>query len=174
MMAAGSIKPARSNSNIAKSRFLPPIGLASAILTTLVLATLPAFGQAAKPAAPVSGIFGQWLSDNGNLEIEIAQCGASICGTVVKVLANRSMSAGGEMQAADKRDPLGMKILIDFAPSGDGEWQGTIYNRENAKTYPCKITTEGQNQLVVRPYILLPLFGKDLVWRRVAAAEKKS
>ena len=36
-----------------------------------------------------------------------------------------------------------MKRLKDFALSGDGEWNSEIYNRENAKTYSCKITRGG-------------------------------
>lgn len=132
------------------------------------------FAQSAAAADNATAILGRWLTDNGNLEVEIAPCGAAMCGTVVKVLANRSMSGSGEMKAADQRSPLGMKVLIDFVRSGESTWQGEIYNRENAKTYSCKITAESPDQLVVRPYVGLSLFGKDLVWRRVAdSAEKR-
>ena len=73
------------------------------------------------------------------------------------------------MAAADARSPLGMTILKDLVPSGDSEWQGELYNRENAKTYSCRLSLDGPDQLVVRPYVGLPLFGKTLVWARVAA-----
>jgi len=93
---------------------------------------------------------------------------------VVKVIANRSMSGSGEMKAVDNRSPLGMVILKDFEPSGDGEWRGEIYNRENAKTYSCKISLSAPDQLTVNPYIVLPLFGRTLLWKRVAVqAERK-
>jgi uncharacterized protein (DUF2147 family) len=140
---------------------------ASIALASIWLAMTPASGQSTVPDG-ASGPLGRWLTDNGNLEIEIAPCGAALCGTVTKALANRSMSSGGEMVAADNRSPLGMKILKDFAPSGDGEWSGEIYNRENAKTYSCKITLRDPDQLVVRPYVGLPMFGKTLIWKRVA------
>lgn len=122
-----------------------------------------------KAAAP-DKVLGTWLTDSGNLQIEIARCGEALCGTVTKVLANRSMAGSGEMVAADKRDPLGMTILKDFKPSGEGEWQGEIYNRENAKSYSCKISLGGPDQLVLRPYVGLPLFGKTILWTRVAAS----
>ena len=80
------------------------------------------------------------------------------------------MAGNGEMVSADKRDPLGMTILKDFKSSGEGEWQGEIYNRENAKTYSCRITLGNPDQLVLRPYIALPLFGKTILWTRVATA----
>ena len=74
------------------------------------------------------------------------------------------------LKAADNRSPLGLKILSDFSPAGEGEWQGEIYNRENGKTYSCKLSLEGTDQLAVRAYALLPLFGKTLIWRRADAA----
>jgi len=128
----------------------------------------------AAPALAADGPVGRWRTDNGNLEVEIAPCGTALCGTVVKVLANRSMSGGGEMVAADTRSPLGMTILKEVVSSGAGEWQGEIYNRENAKTYSCRLSFDGPDQLVVRPYVGLPLFGKTLVWARVAAPAERN
>ena len=140
------------------------ISRASVILVSILLLSQSAI--AAPPTSPV----GRWLTESGNLEVEIAPCGKAICGTVVKVLANRSMSGSGEMAATDNRNPLGMTILKDFMPTSDDTWQGEIYNRENAKTYACKISLDAANQLVVRAYVGLPMFGKTQVWRRVAAA----
>src|SRR5262245_11573790 len=126
----------------------------------LVLIVFVAFafsaGSACAEDSPVppsdSTPLGRWLTASGNLEVEVAPCGQALCGTVVRVLGNRSMSAGGgEMTPADTRDPMGMQILIDFVPTefretpaSDGgaaksriptRWNGQIYNRENAKTY---------------------------------------
>jgi uncharacterized protein (DUF2147 family) len=140
----------------------------SAIVASIWLAAVPAIGQSAI-ASENDAPIGRWLTDNGNLEVEIARCGEALCGTVVKVLANRSMSGGGEMVAADNRSPLGMTLLKDFKAAGGGEWQGEIYNRENAKTYSCKISLSTPDRLTVRPYVGLPLFGKTLTWTRVAA-----
>jgi uncharacterized protein (DUF2147 family) len=162
-VAVASGYPAWTGSGARGSR----LAWASIALASIWLATTPASGQSTAPGG-ASGLLGRWLTDNGNLEIEIAPCGAAFCGTVTKVLANRSMSGGGEMVAADNRSPLGIKILKDFEPSGDGEWNGEIYNRENAKTYSCKITLGGADQLIVHPYIGLPMFGKTLIWKRVA------
>ena len=90
---------------------------------------------------------------------------------MTRVIANRSMSAPGqEMDAADKRPALGMQILTGLLPSGDdGTLAGEIYNRENAKTYSVRLTMDGPQQLLVRPYVGLPLLGKTQLWRRVEA-----
>jgi uncharacterized protein (DUF2147 family) len=150
---------------------IPMRTLCVVLLAAACLTGPPAAAQ--QPSNP-DGPSGRWLTDSGNVEIEIARCGELFCGTVVKVLANRSMSGGGEMAAADKRNPLGMVILKDFAQSGEGQWQGEIYNRENAKTYSCRISLGAPDQLVVRPYVVLPLFGKTLIWKRVTAAAERN
>lgn len=134
------------------------------IAATAVLAAFSAFAQ---PAPHL----GRWVTESGNLEVEIAPCGEVLCGTVVKVLANRSMSAAGEeMKPADTRPALGMVILSGLRPAGDGELRGEIYNRENAKTYSALLTVAPPDQLLVRGYVGLPAFGKTQVWRRPATA----
>ncbi len=113
---------------------------------------------------------GRWLTESGNLEVNIASCGKALCGTVVKVLGNRSMSnPNATMQAADSRPALGMQILSDFVASGDGEWSGRIYNRENAKSYDCNMQLIAPDQLKIRAYKFLPIFGKTQIWKRVPA-----
>lgn len=114
---------------------------------------------------------GRWITETGNLEVQLAPCGQALCGTVVKVLANRSMSGPGAMDAADQRSPLGMAILSDLRPSGEGEWTGQIYNRENARHYSVRMSMAGGDQLVLRAYVGLPLFGKTQVWRRAEEAK---
>jgi len=131
--------------------------------TLLALTLAPAaFAQSTLPQQ------GRWLTESGNLEVDIAPCGEAFCGTVARVLANRSMSnAGGELVPADARPVMGMKLLSDLRPAGDGELKGEIYNRENAKSYSTLLSLAGPNQLVVRSYIGLPIFGKTQVWQRV-------
>ena len=135
----------------------------SLLIAILALAAAQAQAQPAQA--------GRWITESGNLEVEIAPCGDALCGTVTRVIANRSMSAPGqEMDAADKRPALGMRILTGLRPSGDdGALAGEIYNRENAKTYSVRLTMDGPQQLLVRPYVGLPLLGKTQLWRRVEA-----
>lgn len=135
--------------------------------------------QAPTAASPL----GRWVTASGNLEVEVAPCGDALCGTVVRVLANRSMSPeGAEMKPADSRDPMGMQVLIDFVPTefrdatapGAGgaetrvptEWKGQIYNRENAKTYRCIMRMGPAGELMLRGYVGLPWFGSTSAWTR--------
>jgi len=130
----------------------------------LVLAGASAYATAADPR-------GHYLTASGNFEVDVAPCGNALCGLVSKVIADQSMSRPGEpMQAMDTRPTLGMKILIDFRAEGSESppraWRGQIFNRENGKTYECKMSLDDKGNLVLRPYVGLPLFGTTQVWQR--------
>lgn len=127
-------------------------------------------------AAPGTSPHGRWITESGNLEVDIAPCGTELCGTVVRVISNRLMSASKSDEAmpvspktgdAVAADVKGAKILHGLSGSGANEWKGKIYNRENGKTYDCVVTYKAPDQLDVRGYKFLPLFGKTQVWHRV-------
>jgi len=123
---------------------------------------------------------GRWITANGNLEVEVAPCGAALCGVVTQVLGNRSMSGAGEMKAADGRPALGLRLLHGFVPEGSDpkavptRWTGEIYNRENGKTYACDMSVDSAGnpagELLLRGYVGLRLFGQTQRWQRAPAA----
>ena len=115
--------------------------------------------------ADPAGIEGFWITESGNVLVEVAPCGEALCGTIVEVLSNASMSEIGKEMPADAPG-VGTMILIDLVASGEGQWSGEIFNRENGKTYSCKVGLASARQMTVRGYVGLPLFGKTQVWRR--------
>ena len=117
-------------------------------------------------ASPAHALSGRWITQSGNLEIEIAPCGDALCGTAVKVLANHSMSNPGVEMANTGVPALGLKVLRDFVPDGDNRWSGHLYDRENGKTYRCRMTLLDSGALEIHPYIGLPLFGQSQIWQR--------
>lgn len=131
----------------------------------------------ASTAAHAADPRGRYLTASGNFEIELARCGAALCGRVSKVIANHSMSRpGAAMQAADGRDPMGLQLLSNFVVDGDTaaeptRWRGDIYNRENGKTYSCLMSLDERGDLVLRAYVGLPVFGKTQVWQRLGGPE---
>lgn len=152
------------------------LGLGQAVSAQEAAAASPAAGAPAPGAAHPKAPLGRWITESGNLEVNIAPCnpagGNALCGKVVRVLANRSMGAPGtDMAAADARPALGMILLsgLRAADGGNSEYQGEIYNRENAKTYRVNLTPAEPEQLLVHAYVGIPLFGKTQVWRRPAA-----
>jgi uncharacterized protein (DUF2147 family) len=146
-------------------------------MTTRLLPALLALSLSfAAAAADAADPRGRYLTQSGNFEVDVAPCGAALCGKVSKVVANHSMSRPGEaMQAANARDPMGLQLLANFVADGDAsgepkQWRGEIYNRENGKTYSCVMSLDERGDLVLRAYVGLPLFGKTQVWQRLAAA----
>lgn len=112
---------------------------------------------------------GRWLTESGNLEIDVSPCGDRLCGLVSRVISNRSMSRAGEdMPAVAGKALLQMEILSDFVVAADGSWKGKIYNRENGKTYDCIMRGLSPDKLEIRAYKFLPIFGKTQIWTRVA------
>ena len=113
-------------------------------------------------AAP--GPIGRWITASGNVEVTVRPCGPALCGAVSRVFANNSMEHPGP--ATSPPATIGLQIMSDFRPDGDG-WTGKLFNRENGNTYDCHVTVQGPNSLVVHAYVLLPLFGKTQIWRRL-------
>jgi|GEM_PF-1060145 uncharacterized protein (DUF2147 family) len=156
-------------------------------LDTLYLPPFPSVGQMANAAVTLErpAVLGRWVTASGNLEVEIAPCGEALCGTVTRVLGNRSMARGGtqgsEMQPLDTRPALGMQILRgltlaegDDAREAGARWFGEIYNRETGRSYRCRVQLDAAGRqggtLVVRPYVLTTWFGQTQLWRRVDGA----
>jgi uncharacterized protein (DUF2147 family) len=135
-------------------------------LVILLILWLGVQGCGASPdAAPAPN--GVWLTESGNFEVEIAPCGGALCGKVSKVLASHAM-AGSGASSPPTAALLGRNILTDLRPTGNGSFRGSIYNRENGKTYDCEIRALSVDRLKVRAYKLLPLFGKTQIWTRAA------
>ena len=126
---------------------------------TLVLLVLLA-------ASPAHALSGRFITQSGNLEVEIAPCGDALCGTAVKVLGNHSMS-NPRAEMADTGVPaLGLKVLRDFVAAGDNRWYGHVFDRENGKTYRCRLRLLETGDLEVHPYVGLPIFGQTQIWHR--------
>jgi len=124
-------------------------------------------------ASTASAQTGRWITASGNLEIEIAPCGHALCGTAVRVLANNSMSVPGKSMPSNVPG-LGLKIMHDFISTGDGVWTGYIYDLENGKTYRCRMRELNSDELEVRPYIGIPLFGQTQIWHRAPGSTETS
>jgi len=130
-----------------------------------ILLTVLLIGLMAAPAFAQSG---QWVTASGNLVIQIAPCGEALCGTAIRQLANHSMSDPNAIISGPS--PIGLKILRDFAPAGDNTWSGQIYNRENGKTYRCRMKVLSAYELEIHPYVGIPLFGQTQIWHRATDA----
>ncbi len=137
----------------------------------LALASIDAHAQSQPTATPESG---RWITQSGNLEIEIAPCGAAWCGTVVRVIADKVM---GEAMAPPvvagvpaPPSPMGKQILFDLQPLAGGGYSGKIYNRGDQQTYHSLVAADGPDQLKLTIYAQVPAQGIVQRWQRAAPA----
>ena len=68
---------------------------------------------------------------------------------------------------ASKQPILGMVILRNFHPEGDDWVEGTVLDPENGKEYKGKIWSAGKDQLHMRGFIGVSLFGRTATWTRI-------
>ena len=136
-------------------------------LPALAFALSVLVGPALAAPATAADLTGRWRAASGNVEVEIAPCGAALCGTIVRVLANKSM-ADPTVEMKDLPG-LGLVVLSNFLPAGDGSFEGFIYDRESRKTYSCTMSLESPDRLALHPYVGISMLGQTQVWTRVSA-----
>ena len=98
------------------------------VVTCILLA-----GAAAALAEPVSGMWKTEPGDSGAfLHVEIAPCGAEICGTITKVVGS------------DNQSSLGKPIIWEMKSKGKGKYSGgKIWAPDADKTYKSKMSLSG-------------------------------
>jgi uncharacterized protein (DUF2147 family) len=119
---------------------------------------------------------GLWYAEGGAAQVEISQCGNTLCGRVVWL---RSPLEKNGCTLQDHNNPdttlrnrpvLGLEVLqgLTLDSGNESEWVGgTIYDPSNGKTYSCRLTMDGSHRLHLRGYVGIPLLGRTTTWIRV-------
>jgi uncharacterized protein (DUF2147 family) len=139
------------------------------LVAAIVIAVVTAAGPAPAQQAPV---YGQWLTENRRGVIEFFPCADKLCGKLVWMIEPVRDGKPAIDDQNPKRElrqqPLcGLTLLGDFRETEPRHWEdGWIYNPDNGKRYHATITLESENQLRLRGYIGIPLFGESQHWTR--------
>ena len=151
-------------------RILRPAWL---LLILTLAASLFAFTRA-------DDIAGTWFNQDKDAKIEIAKCGDNYCGKIVW-LKDLAYPAGSKLgtpgtpklddknpDAARRKDPLmGLEIIKDLQFAGGHVCKnGTIYDPDSGKTYTAKATLVSPNELDLRGFIGVSMFGRTEKWTR--------
>ncbi len=108
---------------------------------------------AATPAFAATSVHGRWLTPAKDSIIEVAPCGAKMCGRVAKILRPDANGATTDTKnpnpALRTRPILGMPILSDFTDAGN-QWSGTIYDPRNGKSYRSNVARNADGTLKVQ------------------------
>ena len=146
---------------------------AKKILLTLLLASFSFSSFAEKFKA--DDIVGFWLTKEERAVIEIYKEGESFEGKLVWLIdihtgkKKEILDVNNPDEKLQKRSLQGLKNLEGFKFDGD-EWTGgTIYDPKKGKTYSAKMKLESKDELHLRGFVGIPLFGRTSEWKRQAS-----
>ncbi len=136
--------------------------LASAVL----LLSSPSCLFAAATAAD-SPILGNWTTPD-HATVRVAPCGGELCLTLIQLGPKVPSRVDGRNPDASLRNrPLcGLKIGSGFEPQGQGAEGGHLYDPESGNTYKGTMELKGANELHLRGYVGVSLFGRSQTWHR--------
>lgn len=123
----------------------------------ILAAALMLAGAGAAQADPVLGTWKTEVDDGAYAFVEMAPCGAAICGTIA-----RTFNSGGEYQSPN----LGKSLVRNMKPQGDGYYKGKVWRPSNDKIYIGKMELEG-NRLKLKGCVAGGLLCSAQNWTRV-------
>lgn len=112
---------------------------------------------AALAADPLEGTWKTEVDDGSYAHIEIAPCGAALCGVIA-----RTFNGSGEYQSEN----LGKWLVIDMMPEGDGHYEGKVWRPSNDKIYIAKMDLAG-NRVALRGCLAMGWPCSKQTWSRV-------
>jgi uncharacterized protein (DUF2147 family) len=107
---------------------------------------------AATPAMAAAPIVGKWITAEKDSIIEIAPCGANMCGKINKFLTpvqGPPFDRNNPDAKLKSRPLLGLPILLGLADGGK-QWEGKIYDPKGGKTYKSKVYRNADGTLTVK------------------------
>ena len=141
------------------------------LIFTLAFFSLCAFADKHQP----DDVLGFWLVEEKTAVIEMKKDpDGTYYGEIVWLkdlhtgAAKEKLDINNPDEALKKRSLLGLKNTWGFTFDGDDEWtDGNIYDPKSGKTYSAKMELEDDgNQLELRGYVGVPLFGRSTEWTR--------
>ena len=124
-------------------------------------------GMLAAPAFAAEPVTGTWLTDARDGIVEIAPCGAKLCGRLAKMLVapkGPSTDRNNPDPALRSRPLVGLTVLTGFASDGD-VWRGTGYDPKAGKNYATTLQRLGPDTLKVKGCVM-GFLCRSAIWTR--------
>ena len=135
------------------------------ILLTALLAIT--FASTIKAQTKADAILGEWLSEKKDSRFLIYKQGTEYYGKIVWGTGSDPKDSKNPDEKLRGRELIGLTMLNEFVFDGDDTWEdGTIYDPREGKTYSCKLNLKSTDQLCVRGFIGISLFGRSEIWTR--------
>ena len=116
---------------------------------------------------------GTWVTENGRSRVTIADCGGTLCGTIVGLKEPNDPDTGkpkldkNNIDASKRTRPLiGVANVLSMNQNGASKWSAQVYNPDDGKTYSGNIIEQGANALRMEGCVLGGLICKAQTWTR--------
>ena len=137
-------------------------------LTLVLIFSLNLFSQSNSGA-----ILGDWYNQEKDAIINIYEEGGKYHGKITWMLnpidENRKPKTDplNPDESLRSRARMGMIIMYNFVFEGDDKWDdGNIYDPKSGNEYSGTMTLISENNLDLRGYVGIPLFGRTSNWTR--------
>jgi len=138
------------------------------ILAALLLMAGLASATQTPAQTKADAILGEWVSPKKDARIQIYKQSNTYAGKVLWGTGSDPKDSKNPDPSLRNRDLIGLTILKSFIFDGDDTWvNGTIYDPREGKTYSCKLSLKSPDQLNLRGYVGVSLFGRTELWTRV-------
>lgn len=149
-------------------------------MKTFIITCIITIIAATSSLAGGDDILGVWNNQEKDAKIEIYKCGGKYCGKVVwskepnypegskdGIPGTPRLDHNNPDQALRKTPIMGLDVVRGFVYEDDNTWVGgKVYDPKNGNTYSGKIRLVSPNQLNLRGFIGISLFGRTAVWTR--------
>lgn len=119
-------------------------------------------------------ILGNWQNPTGEGRIEIYKKGDKYFGKIYWLREPNNDQGTPKLDVKNpdpekqNRPVKDLEILTNFVYKGKNVWaDGKIYDPKSGNTYSSKMTLKDPNNLYLRGYIGISLFGRSETWTRV-------
>lgn len=114
--------------------------------------------------ASAQGVFGKWITKDGDANIEIYEADGKVNGKVIWLQQGPDTKDIHNPDAKlRERKLMGVNLLSGLVKNGDKYEGGKVYDPKSGKSYKCAIWIDG-NDLKVRGY--LGPFRETQTWKR--------
>lgn len=131
------------------------------------------FGMTVMAQSESEAIIGNWYNQEKDAVIEIFKEDGKIHGKITWMLnpldenGNPKTDPLNPDESLQSRSRLGMVMMYDFEYDGDNVWdEGEVYDPKSGNTYSGMVTLTSANNLDLKGYIGIPLFGRTSNWTR--------
>jgi len=130
-----------------------------------LLALLVCGGISDAQASDVSTPTGRWMTANQQAVIQIAPCGADLCGQIVGIaLAHPNDPMPMNWQGQPQCGEVILQTAPAASPTGGRSWVGRVLDPRSGAIYQARMALDALRHLVLHGYVGLPIFGQTQTW----------